>query len=275
MKSKLKWFLKKILIFINYPNDYPLFSRDKSQLGILHTLYENKRLIKNNYSKYKELNLYNINKFNFKEITIKSINSSMHLKKSLNNDYFGNLNKYGYGYKVIEYSNYKNLDILDNFHLYPANIFVINEIKGLINDGEIGEGLIIDYPSGIGNLLIYLTTFYKKEYLYGIDNFEQISKKDVEKYQNLVGGNFNIMTFSEFQNIGLKMDTDVVVCVELALNNIIQNILELNPKFLFIETMYISRYKDIIIKLQENFYIYKINESIVIYKNKKYEKSNS
>ena len=138
-----------------------------------------------------------------------------------------------------------------------------------MNDGEIGEGLIIDYPSGIGNLLIYLMTFYKKENLYGIDNFEQISKKDVEKYQNLVGGNIDIMTFSEIQNIGLKMDTDVVVCVELALNNIIQNIFELNPKFLFIETMYVSRHKDIIKKLQENFYIYKINESIVIYKNKK------
>ena len=47
--------------------------------------------------------------------------------------------------------------------MYPANIFVINEIKRLMNDGQIGEGLIIDYPSGIGNLLIYLMTFYKKE----------------------------------------------------------------------------------------------------------------
>ena len=95
----------------------------------------------------------------------------------MNNDYFGNLNKYGYGYKIIEHTKFKNLDILNNFHLYPANIFVINEIKGLINDGEIGEGLIVDYPAGIGNLLIYLMTFYKKENLYGIDNFEQISKK--------------------------------------------------------------------------------------------------
>ena len=32
-------------------------------------------------------------------------------------------------------------------------------------------------------------TFYKKEYLYGIDNFEQISKEDVDLYQNLVNGN--------------------------------------------------------------------------------------
>ncbi len=269
MKNKFKWFIKKILIFINYPNKYPLFSKDKSQIGLLHTLYENKRLIKKNHTKFKELNISNISNLDFKKITKNSINSSAHLKKSLNNNYFGNLNKYGYGYKVIENSKYKNLDVLNNFHLYPANIFVINEIKGLMNDGEIGEGLIIDYPSGIGNLLIYLMTFYKKENLYGIDNFEQISKKDVEKYQNLVGGNFDIMTFNEIQNIGLKIDTDVLVCVELALNNIIQNVLELNPKFLFIETMYVSRYKDIIEKLQENFYIYKINESIVIYKNKK------
>ena len=32
---------------------------------------------------------------------------------------------------------YKNLDILNNFHLYPANIFVINEIKRLMNDGKL------------------------------------------------------------------------------------------------------------------------------------------
>ncbi|GIR20377.1 hypothetical protein CM15mP35_06380 [bacterium] len=79
---------------------YPLFSVDKSQIAFLHTLYENKRLIKKNYSKFKELNVDNINKFDFKEITKNSINSSAHLKKSLNNDYFGNLNKYGYGFQV-------------------------------------------------------------------------------------------------------------------------------------------------------------------------------
>ena len=80
MKNKFKWFLKKVLIFINYPTKYPLFSGDKSQIGFLHTLYENKKLIKKNYSKFKELNVDNISKFDFKEITTNSINSSSHLK---------------------------------------------------------------------------------------------------------------------------------------------------------------------------------------------------
>ena len=268
MKSKLKWFLKKILIFIKYPTEYPLFSGDKSQIGFLHTLYENERLIKKNYSKYKELNLDNIREFDFKEITTNSINSSSHLKKSLNNDYFGNLNKYGYGYKFIEYSKYKNLDILNNFHLYPANIFVINEIKRLMNDGEIGEGLIIDYPSGIGNLLIYLMTFCKKENLYGIDNFEQISKKDADLYQNLINGNLKIQTIEDFKKVELNKEIDVVVCIELSLDTILNSVLDLNPKFLIIETMYISRYKNIIKKLDQIFNIYLINESIVIFKRK-------
>ncbi len=268
MKNKFKWFLKKVLIFINYPTKYPLFSGDKFQVAFLHTLYENKRLIKKNYSKFKELNVDNINKFDFKEITKNSINSSAHLKKSLNNDYFGNLNKYGYGYKVIEYSKYKNLDILNNFHLYPANIFVLNELKRLMNDGEIGEGLIIDYPSGIGNLLIYLMTFYKKEYLYGIDNFEQISKEDVDLYQNLVNGNFKIQTNEDFNKVKLNQEIDVVVCIELSLDKILNSVLDLNPKFLIIETMYVSRYKNIIKKLDQIFNIYLINESIVIFKRK-------
>ena len=64
---------------------YPLFSVDKSQIAFLHTLYENKRLIKKNYSKFKELNVDSINKIDFKEITKNSINSSEHLNKSLNN----------------------------------------------------------------------------------------------------------------------------------------------------------------------------------------------
>ena len=59
---------------------YPLFSGDKSQIAFLHTLYENKRLIKKNYSKFKKLNVDNINKIDFKEITKNSINSSVHLK---------------------------------------------------------------------------------------------------------------------------------------------------------------------------------------------------
>tara|TARA_S200000501_G_scaffold141233_1_gene133474 strand:+ start:288 stop:1100 length:813 start_codon:yes stop_codon:yes gene_type:complete len=268
MKNKFKWFVKKVLIFINYPNKYPVFSRDKFKIAFLHTIYENKRLIKKNYSKYKELNVDNISKFDFSEITKNSIDSSSHLNKSLNNDYFGNLNKYGYGYKVIEYSKYINLDILNNFHLYPANIFVINEIKKLMNDGEIGQGLIVDYPSGIGNLLIYLMKFYNKENLYGIDNFEQISKKDVDQYQNLVGENFKILTYENFKNISLNKIVDVVVCIELHLDIILNSVLEMNSKFLIIETMYISRYKDILKKLDQIFNIYLINESIVIFKRK-------
>jgi len=42
----------------------------------------------------------------------------------------------------------------------------------------------------------------------------------------------------------------------------------LNPKFLIIETMYVSRYKNIIKKLDQIFNIYLINESIVIFKRK-------
>ena len=41
-------------------------------------------------------------------------------------------------------------------------MFSINEIKNLIDKNLIGDGLIIDYPSGIGNLFIYLQKIINK-----------------------------------------------------------------------------------------------------------------
>ena len=119
-------------------------------------------------------------------------------------------------------------------------------------------------------MLIYLEKFYDKNKLYGIDNFEQISKNDVKKYQQEMDNNFEIDTFEVFKQRNLNKKVDVIVCIELGLESIIQNIIELNPKFLIIETMYVSRYKKIKEVLKEKFDLYLINQSIVIYKKSKF-----
>ena len=48
----------------------------------------------------------------------------------------------------------------------------------------------------------------------------------------------------------------------------IENILSMNSKFLIFETMYVSRYGEIINKLEENYRLYLVNESIIIYTQK-------
>lgn len=270
MKNKIKWFLKRILIVSNYPKQTIFSITNKDKMSLFHTAYENKKLMNTENSKIKEPRLEKLKDLEFDKLTNQSKKNSAHLNDSINKDYFGNLNNYGYGVKLLKISNFQEFNYLKKFHLYPANVFVLNEIKTLLDRSEIGEGLIIDYPSGIGNLLIYLEKFYDKNKLYGIDNFEQISKNDVKKYQQEMDNNFEIDTFEVFKQRNLNKKVDVVVCIELGLESIIQNIIELNPKFLIIETMYVSRYKKIKEVLKEKFDLYLINQSIVIYKKSKF-----
>ncbi len=268
MKNKIKWFLKRILIVSNYPKQTIFSITNKDKMSLFHTAYENKKLMNTENSKIKEPRLEKLKDLEFEKLTNQSKKNSAHLNDSINKDYFSNLNNYGYGVKLLKISNFQEFNYLKKFHLYPANVFVLNEIKTLLDRSEIGEGLIIDYPSGIGNLLIYLEKFYDKNKLYGIDNFEQISKNDVKKYQQEMDNNFEIDTFEVFKQRNLNKKVDVIVCIELGLESIIQNIIELNPKFLIIETMYVSRYKKIKEFLKEKFDLYLINQSIVIYKKK-------
>ena len=270
MKNKIKWFLKRILIVSNYPKQTIFSITNKDKMSLFHTAYENKKLMNTENSKIKEPRLEKLKDLEFDKLTNQSKKNSAHLNDSINKDYFSNLNNYGYGVKLLKISNFQEFNYLKKFHLYPANVFVLNEIKTLLDRSEIGEGLIIDYPSGIGNLLIYLEKFYDKNKLYGIDNFEQISKNDVKKYQQEMDNNFEIDTFEVFKQRNLNKKVDVVVCIELGLESIIQNIIELNPKFLIIETMYVSRHKKIKEVVKEKFDLYLINQSIVIYKKSKF-----
>lgn len=261
--NKTKWFLKKVFLIILNPY---LAIKNKFDFDFLVALKANKKLINENNSKYEPLSVDSIKKYRFENENDSSYLSSKHLKNVINAEYFDDMQNYGYGKKIIENTDFQDLQYLKSFHLYPANVFVINEILDLKDKELISEGLIIDYPSGIGNLFLYLSKFFNNNLFYGVDNFEQISKKDITTYQEKIGNIAEINTIDYFFKNKKNKKVEIVISIELNLNFIIDNILKLDSNYIIFETFYVSRFKLIKEKLSSKYKIYKINESIIVYK---------
>lgn len=260
--NKFKWFARKFYLFLLNPY---LAYKYKFDFDFLHALKSNSNLIKENKFSYQPLSIDLVKKYDFKNENKKSYSGSYHLSKVINPEYFENMQTYGYGEKIIKATNFQEFEYLKSFHLYPANIFVINEILNLQEKKLINDGLIIDYPSGIGNLFIYLSKFIQNNLFYGVDNFEQISQKDILIYQESIGNIVEINTINFFYENRNFEKVDVLISIELNLDLIINDILKLKPGFIIFETFYISRFKHIKHKLSTSYKIYKINESIIIY----------
>ena len=264
--SGLKWMIKKIFLFFSHP----ILTIDNNfDFEYINTFLYNKNIIKSNLNKYNNLDDSFVSVHNFHKETELSKSSSLQLQLSINPDYFTNLNHYGYGYKILVDAKYRNLNFLDGFHLYPANVFVINETIKLIQNGLIKEGLIVDFPSGIGNLFIYLDRFYDKNKFVGIDNFEQISKAEVLKYQKGIGYLAKTKTFQEFKHEFGNYEVDLLISIELNLDLIIDEIMEIGSEFLIFETMYVSRYKHLTDIITSKYDVYCLNESIITYRKRK------
>ena len=91
--NKIKWAIKRVIIFINYPL---ITLNNNFDFDFLNAFYMNKKLIENNQELNNFLDLSSIKKLDFKKETDLSIKNSDHLKKSLNSEYFANLNSFGY-----------------------------------------------------------------------------------------------------------------------------------------------------------------------------------
>ena len=261
--NKAKWYLKNIFLFISNPY---LAIKSKLDFDFLNALQANKKIIKENNLNYKPLNIDLVKKHSFDYENEKSHSSSKHLSGVINAEYFNNMQSYGYGKKIIKTTDFQDLEYLKSFHLYPANVFVINELLDLMDKELISEGLIIDYPTGIGNLFLYLSKFFDNNLFYGVDNFEQISKKDISTYQEKIGNIAEINTIDYFYENKKNENVEIVVSIELNLNLIIDDILKLDANYIIFETFYVSRFKFIKEKLSSKYKIYKINESIIVYK---------
>lgn len=267
-KINFKWFLIKTILITKHPI---ILLKTKFDFSFVFTIYKNKQIIKENFSKYNNLDFSEVVKFSFENITNKSIKASHHLSVSINSEYFDNIIKYGYGYKILKFKKF-NVNYLLDFHLYPANIFVLNEIIKLVNDHFSNKNVVVlDYPSGIGNLALYLSHVVENSTFIGIDNYEQISKDDITIYQNLTGLEVDTYTYEEFKSLENNNNVDILVSIELNLQNIIENILLIGSIFLIIETMYVSRYKNIQQNIEKMYEVYAINELIIVYKRKDIE----
>ena len=265
LSNKTKWFLKNVFLFILNPN---LAIKNEFDFDFLNALEANKKLIKENNLKYESLSIDLVKNYNFDKENEKSYLSSKHLRNVINAEYFDDMQSYGYGNKIIKTTGFQDHEYLKTFHLYPANVFVVNEILDLMDKKVINEGLIIDYPSGIGNLFLYLSKFFNNNLFYGVDNFEQISKKDIKTYQEKIGNIAEINTIDYFYKNKKNENVEIVVSIELNLNLIIDDILKLDANYIIFETFYVSRFNFIKEKLSSKYKIYKINESIIIYKKK-------
>lgn len=263
LSNKTKWFLKNVFLFTLNPY---LAIKNKLDFDFLNALRANKKLIKENNLKYETLSVDLVKKYKFGNENEKSYLSSKHLRNVINAEYFDDMQNYGYGKKIIETTDFQDLEYLKSFHLYPANVFVINEILDLMDKEEISKGLIVDYPSGIGNLFLYLSKFFNNNLFYGVDNFEQISKKDISTYQDRIGNIAEINTIDYFYKNKNDEAVEIVVSIELNLNLIIDDILKLDANYIIFETFYVSRFEYIKEKLSSKYKIYKINESIIVYK---------
>jgi len=264
-KINFKWFLIKTILITKHPI---ILLKTKFDFSFVFTIYKNKQLIKENFLKYNSLDFSEVSKFSFENITNKSKKASNHLNASINSEYFDNIVKYGYGYKILKFKKF-NVNFLIDFHLYPANIFVLNEIINLVNDHFSNKHIVVlDYPSGIGNLALYLRQVVENSTFIGIDNYEQISKEDIIKYQNLTMIEVDTYTYEEFQSLENNNNVDILVSIELNLQNVIENILSIGSQFLIIETMYVSRYKNIQQSIKKMYEVYTLNELIIVYKRK-------
>tara|TARA_B110000003_G_scaffold90285_2_gene92346 strand:+ start:877 stop:1695 length:819 start_codon:yes stop_codon:yes gene_type:complete len=261
--NKTKWYLKNIFLFLYNPL---LTIKNNFDFDFLNALQANKKFINENKIKYEPLNVDLLKKYSFDNENIESYSASEHLNKVINAEYFNDLHNYGYGEKIIKATSFAELNYIKTFHLYPANVFALNEVLDLVERESLKGGMIIDYPSGIGNIFLYLSKFFENDLFYGVDNFVQISQEDVSLYQKFIGNVSEINTIDYFYKHKNDKKIDVLISIELNLNLIIDNILELNPNYIIFETFYVSRFSHIKDKLSSKYDIYKINESIVIYK---------
>ena len=120
---------------------------------------------------------------------------------------------------------------------------------------------MVDIPSGLGNFLGYLNNFIPRENLIGVDNYSQISKENILRYQRQTFG-FNIIS-----NLELKDNLEYFIWIigGLPIGFIVEEIKKFKPNYLFIQTSYMKQI-DLINDLYEIDFF---NEVVIILKRKK------
>ena len=230
-------------------------SRVLYTLWFIYTFYEFKK--KN--SSYQKINLtLNHDKF------LSKINPDEHseivknLKLSKNPYFFHNLQTYSASRFIFDKT--YDCSIKEKYFLYFSNIIFL-EIISKIDFNSKSNYYVVDIPSGLGNFLGYLNNFIPRENLIGVDNYSQISKENILRYQRQTFG-FNIIS-----NLELKDNLEYFIWIigGLPIGFIVEEIKKFKPNYLFIQTSYMKQI-DLINDLYEIDFF---NEVVIILKRKK------
>ena len=208
----------------------------------------------------------------YKDITRVSRKASNHLAKSINSNYFTNLENYvSSGWIFDKFSN-KSGRYRRKFHLYPPNLLAINYIVNFIQKENIFDDSIsvVDIPSGIGNFLGYLSREISVKNLIMVDNFSQISADDINRYQNQTFG------IKVYESIPIRDYTFCcVICLPCA--RVESEVFQANADYLIVETRYLQpdgleNTDEFLNRLLRKYEAIEFNEIVSIFKrrNKRY-----
>ena len=242
------------LQFKEYLKSYFLFKSQRLEKKQFEIHYYDFKKKNRKYQKI-ELNL-NHKKFLTEINPRKHLKIVKKLKISKNPHYFLNLQSYGIRGVIFD-KTYGN-SIKKKYFLSPSCI-VFLEIISKVNFKN-DNFLVVDFGSGLGNFLGYLNTFIPRKNLIGIDDFSQVSQENILKYQKQTF-RFNILPYSELTK---DLEHFIWILGGFGISNIIEEINEIKPLYIFAETTYLTE-----IDLIRDFYeIDFFNEIVVILKKK-------
>lgn len=246
IRFQFKEYLKKYSLYQDYLLEYREFKNTFFEFKDKNSMYQKIDLTLNHKKYLSEIN---------PDLHLKIVKK---LKLSQNPYYFHNLHSYGTSGIVFD-KTYGSL-IKEKYFLQCPNI-VLLEIISRVNFNKKSNYYVVDLPSGLGNFLGYLNNYIPKENLIGVDNFSQISRENISRYQRQTFG-FNIVSNSE-----LKKDLEhfIWIIVQLPISYIIEDIKKFKPHYLFIQITYYLQETDL---LNDLYDIDFFNEVVIILKKK-------
>ncbi len=172
-----------------------------------------------------------IQEFNLDAITsdLKEVYSNLSFLKTDNIDYFDTMLTWCRADRYLP----------DNpFFLNPPNVAAIDFLLKHAKK----DSYILDYCSGLGNLLIYLKKMGFKN-AFGYDNFSQVSSETVNNF--LVNFNYPDIVLPKDQ--ALKLKTNIALCISYFWNRLDKDIIEKevnNPaiEYILLDYPYASRH---------------------------------
>jgi len=191
----------------------------------------------------------------FAEETKLCLNSLEMVNRIKNSNYFYNLQHYN-GTSIIlkEFCGGTN-KLINQFYLHPSNIVALQYAITALDSKK--KYTFVDYGCGLGNFMGYLKKQFPESFFIGIDNFSQISREDIERFQEL---SFKIKVSPEY-----KGKADYVFCLVLPIQRVIDKIVRLNPKEIIFMTKHLREGTDFL----KDFRIILVNDLITIIAPKK------